>query len=71
MKEVLSQILKLHEDSGKVAFEMNTQVDTGDMRIHHKNPEKTLTAWDRVQLSRRKGPAGGQRLYPGAVYGIL
>ena len=54
MKEVLSQILKLHEDSGKVAFEMNTQVDTGDMRIHHKNPEKTLTAWDRVQLSRRK-----------------
>ncbi len=54
MKEVLSQILKLHKDSGKVAFEMNTQVDTGDMRIHHKNPEKTLTAWDRVQLSRRK-----------------
>ena len=54
MKEVLSQILKLHEDSGKVAFEMNTQVDTGDTRIHHKNPEKTLTAWDRVQLSRRK-----------------
>ena len=54
MKEVLSQILKLHEDSGKVAFEMNTQVDTGDMRIHHKNPEKPLTAWDRVQLSRRK-----------------
>ena len=33
---------------------MNTQVDTGDMRIHHKNPEKPLTAWDRVQLSRRK-----------------
>lgn len=54
MKEVLSRILKLHEDSGKVAFEMNTQVDTGDMRIHHKNPEKPLTAWDRVQLSRRK-----------------
>ena len=54
LKAVLSQILKLHEDSGKVAFEMDTEVQVSpEKRIPHKT-EKNLTAWDRVQLSRRK-----------------
>ena len=54
LKSVLSQILKLHEDSGKVAFEMNTDVQVSpEKRIPHKT-EKHLSAWDRVQLSRRK-----------------
>ncbi len=54
LKEVLSQILKLHEDSGKVAFEMDTDVQASpEKRIPHKT-EKNLSAWERVQLSRRK-----------------
>ena len=54
LKSVLSQILKLHEDSGEVAFEMDTDVQVSpEKRIPHRT-EKTLTAWDRVQLSRRK-----------------
>ena len=54
LKDVLSQILKLHEDSGKVAFEMDTDVQASpEKRIPHKT-EKNLSAWERVQLSRRK-----------------
>ena len=70
MKEVLSQILKLHEDSGKVAFEMNTQVDTGDMRIPSQKSRKAPDCLGPGAAFPQERPAGGQRLYPGSVYGV-
>ena len=64
LKEVLFRILKLHADSGKVAFEADavisgrSRTDSGEGKAVSKEvKEKTAKnpeAWDRVLLSRRK-----------------
>ncbi len=77
LKDVLSRILKLHADSGKVLFETEPVVPARSQEESEmekpaarerssRNPE----AWDRVLLSRKERPAGGHGLYRRAVYGF-
>jgi acetyl-CoA carboxylase carboxyl transferase beta subunit/acetyl-CoA carboxylase carboxyl transferase alpha subunit len=61
LKVVLTQILKLHADSGKIAFEPETvsstgirqEAETAGSQSRERSSRKT-EAWDHVLLSRRK-----------------